>query len=65
MTNLQKIRKERGLTQAELAKRSGVSLKTIQALEVGRNNINKAEVMKVLRIADALECPVRNLMEAE
>lgn len=65
MTNLQRIRKQRGLTQAELSRRSRVGLKTIQALEIGQNNINKANVMTCLKLADALETTVRSILEAE
>ena len=41
-TNLKRIRKVYGFTQADLAERSGVSLRSIQMYEQRNKNINKA-----------------------
>ena len=41
-TNLKRIRTTYGCTQAELAKRSGVSLRSIQMYEQHNKDINKA-----------------------
>ena len=43
-TNLKRIRTACGLTQAELAERSGVKLRSIQMYEQRNKNINKASV---------------------
>ena len=43
-TNLKRIRSSYGCTQAELAKRSGVSLRSIQMYEQRNKDINKASV---------------------
>lgn len=63
MTNLQRIRKERGISQAELSARVGINLRTLQHYEQGDRDINGAAVETVLRIADALGCDPRELME--
>lgn len=55
MTNLQRIRKEKGLTQKQLAEKSGVSLKMIQKYEIGAKNINHARAITVIKLANALE----------
>lgn len=58
MNRLQFWRKERGLSQSELAKKSGVSVRLIQAYEQGLKDINKGQVVTVLELAEALEVDV-------
>ena len=65
MTNLQRIRNARGLSQSQLAKTSGVSIRMIQYWEQKAKNINMAAASTVLKLADALKCEVRDLMEQE
>lgn len=60
MTNLKRIRESKGLTQAELAEKSGVNLRTIQNYEQGFKDINRGAVETVLKIAEALD---RNVYE--
>ena len=62
-TNLKRIRTAYGCTQAELAKRSGVSLRSIQMYEQRNKDINKASVETMYRIAKVLGCPVEDLIE--
>ena len=62
-TNLKRIRTAYGLTQAELAKRSGVSLRSIQMYEQRNKNINKASVDTMYRLAKVLGCTVEDLIE--
>lgn len=63
MSNLQIMRRKRGLTQAELAERSQVSLRIIQHYEQRYRDINRAEVRTVVRLADALHCDVKDIIE--
>ena len=65
MTKLKQIREERGITQRELSKKSGVNLRTIQNLEQGYKNINHASVSKVIKIAIALHCSIMDILETE
>lgn len=62
-TNLKRIRTAYGCTQAELAKRSGVSLRSIQMYEQRNKDINKANVETMYRIAKVLGCTVEDLIE--
>ncbi|MDD7388796.1 MAG: helix-turn-helix transcriptional regulator [Lachnospiraceae bacterium] len=62
-TNLKRIRMAYGLTQAELAKRSGVSLRSIQMYEQRNKNINKASAETVYRLAKVLGCTMEDLIE--
>ena len=62
-TNLKRIRSSYGCTQAELAKRSGVSLRSIQMYEQRNKDINKASAEALYRIAKILGCTMENLLE--
>ncbi|MBO7171264.1 MAG: helix-turn-helix transcriptional regulator [Clostridia bacterium] len=55
MTNtLKHHRTRKGLTQAELAARAGISLRTLQDYEQGRKPLAGAAASTVLKLADAL-----------
>ena len=62
-TNLKRIRTMYGFTQAELAERSGVSLRSIQMYEQRNKNINKAGADTVYRLAKSLGCSMEELIE--
>ena len=62
-TNLKRIRTAYGFTQAELAERSGVSLRSIQMYEQRNKNINKASADSMYSLAKALGCTMENLIE--
>ena len=59
---LQTIRRQRGLSQAQLAKASGVSLRMIQLYEQGQRDIRKAEAGTIAALADALRCDMQALI---
>ena len=60
--SLKRQRKSAGLTQQELACRSGVKLRMIQAYEQNYQDISKAEVGSVIKLAKALSCSVEDLL---
>lgn len=62
-TNLKRIRTTYGFTQAELAERSGVSLRSIQMYEQRNKNINKASADTMYSLAKALGCTMEDLIE--
>lgn len=62
-TNLKRIRSTYGCTQAELAKRSGVSLRSIQMYEQRNKDINKASADALYRISRVLGCSMESLLE--
>ena len=62
-TNLKRIRAIYGFTQAELAERSGVSLRSIQMYEQRNKNINKASADTMYRLAKVLGCTMEDLIE--
>ena len=62
-TNLKRIRTAYGFTQAELAERSNVSLRSIQMYEQRNKNINKAGADTMYRLAKVLGCTMEDLIE--
>ncbi len=64
-TRLQIIRKERHMTQKELADLSGVSLRMIQLYEQRQNDINKAAGSVINKLAWVLNCNFYDIMELE
>jgi transcriptional regulator with XRE-family HTH domain len=57
---LQELRKHRGLSQAGLAQRSGLSRKTVNELETGRTVNPRLET--IIRLAKALDVAASELM---
>ena len=62
-TNLKKIRRAAGLSQNELAVKSGVSIRNIQMYEQRNNDINKAQVDILLKLSKTLGCNIEDLLE--
>ena len=51
------------LTQSELAKKSGVSLRSIQMYEQRKNDIDKAQGHTLYKLSVALGCDMGDLLE--
>ncbi len=62
-TNLKHFRLAYGFTQAELANKSGVSLRSIQMYEQRNKNINKASIDTIYRLSKTLGCSMEDLIE--
>ena len=62
-TRLQSRRKDCGITQRELSKKSGVNLRTIQQYEHRSKDINKAAGATLRALAIALSCQIEDLLE--
>lgn len=62
-TRLQALRKSAGLSQTELAKASGVGLRSIQMYEQRKKDINKAQANALFALSWALRCPMEALLE--
>jgi transcriptional regulator with XRE-family HTH domain len=62
-TNLKRFRTSYGCSQSELAKLSGVSLRSIQMYEQRNKDINKASAETLYRISKALGCRIEDLIE--
>ena len=62
-SRLEEERHRAGLTRKQLAERSGVNLRTIEAYEQGKNDIGMAAVTSVRQLARALKVPIENILE--
>ncbi len=61
-TALTRRRNELGISQSELASRSGVNVRVIQSYEQKLRDISKAQLTIVSSLAQALECSVEDLL---
>ena len=55
MSNLKIARESAGLNQKQLAEKSGIDIRLIQHYEQGSKDINNAKCITVLKLAEALE----------
>lgn len=62
-TKLKKIRESRGISQSELAKLSGVKIRSIQMYEQKVNDIDRAQGHTLYKISRVLGCNIEDLLE--
>lgn len=65
MSRLKEIRKDKKMSQKELAEKAGVSLKALQAYEQNFRPIGRASAMDVYQIAKALDTTIEDILEVE
>lgn len=63
ITNLKKYRLLNNLSQSQLAKLSGVALRSIQLYEQRVNDIDKGQANTLYRLSEALNCSIEDLLE--
>lgn len=63
MTNLKKLRKQAGLSQSQLAKKTGVNFRTLQFYEQGFRVLENANILTVVKLAIALNCNLSELID--
>lgn len=63
--NLERIRREQGLSRRELALLSGVKEISITALERGITNVDNVKLSTLIALAKALHCKVIDLLSAD
>lgn len=62
-SKLQQQRKKCGYSQSELAKKSGINLRTLQQYELKTKDIGRAALQSVMALANVLGCRVEDLLE--
>ena len=62
-TKLKRIRENRGISQSELAKLSGVKLRSIQMYEQKVNDIDKSQGHTLYKLSRVLGCNIEDLLE--
>lgn len=63
MSNLKSLRERFGLSQSELAEKTGIPVRTIQQYEQGQKNINKSNAEYVISLSRVLCCEPIDLLE--
>lgn len=63
--SLEKIRIQRGLTQAKLAELTGIHKSTISKIERGQIQIDNVTGKNLRKLADALKVTIEDLLVAE
>lgn len=63
--NLQRLRKEAGLSQSQLAKAAGVNVQVLQQYERGARDLNGAKLVTLLKLCNALECRLADIVTDE
>lgn len=61
-SRLKFFREDKGMSQSQLAKASGVNVRMIQDYEQGHKDINRASVITVLQLAEALGVDVYDII---
>ena len=62
--SLQEMRKKAGLSQSQLAEKSGIKLRTIQCYEINNRDIDGASLETLLKLAYALNCKVIDILNS-
>ena len=60
--NLRYMRQCAGMTQKELAEKAIINIRTLQNYEQGQNDISKASINKLVKLALALDCNIDDLL---
>lgn len=63
MSNLKRIRENNNMTQSKLSEVSGVNLRMIQNYEQGFKDINKGQAITIYKLAEAMNCDMKDLLE--
>ncbi len=63
VSNLQRMRKNRRMTQKSLSEKSGVNLRTLQQYELGAKDINRAAGETLFALSRTLGCRMDELLE--
>lgn len=62
ITNLQTLRKASGFSQSQLANVAGVNVQVLQQYERGARDINKAKLLTLLKLCNALGCKLADII---
>lgn len=59
---MKELRKRAGLTRVQLAEETGINFRTLEAYEQGRKDINGAKLKTLLKLCQALDCELEDLI---
>lgn len=61
--SLKEQRERAGLSRPELAERSGINARTIEAYEQGKRDINGADLKTLIKLCQALSCSLEDILD--
>jgi transcriptional regulator with XRE-family HTH domain len=65
MNNIQALRKQKGLSQSQFSKLSGINYRSLQKYEITPNaDLSNIKVSVILKLCNALNCSVGALLES-
>lgn len=56
-------RQAKGMSQSQLAEKTGINLRTIQHYEQGSKNFDHARIDTIMRVCVALDCRLDDILE--
>lgn len=59
------MRESKGLSQAQLAEKSGIQLRTLQYYEQDQLDFDHCKIEKILSVALVLECNIEDILDDE
>lgn len=62
---MKSLREKAGLSRKQLAEKTGINIRTIEAYEQGLKDINGAKLKTLLRLCSALGCKLNELITDE
>lgn len=60
---LKEMRQSKGLSQSQLAEKTGINVRTIQHYEQGSKNFDHARIDTILKTCIALDCRLEDIIE--
>lgn len=60
---LKEMRQSRGLSQSQLAEKTGINVRTIQHYEQGSKNFDHARIDTIIKVCIALNCKLEDIIE--
>lgn len=65
MTKLKEMRESRGLSQNQLAKKTGLNVRTLQHYEQHTKNFDHARIDTIMKVCITLNCKLEDVIEDE
>lgn len=65
MVKLKEVRQAKGLSQAKLAEKAGLNIRTLQHYEQGSKIFDHARLDTILKCAVALDCKIEDIIDNE
>ena len=60
---LKEMRQSKGLSQSQLAEKTGINVRTIQHYEQGSKNFDHARIDTIMKTCIALHCKLEDIIE--